>query len=114
MGLPSQHQLPSQALVVRENSVRPGARPLPRGVLASRLMRTLIVALLASLRAALLSRTALALENAALRQQLATYLRENAPAGTVPHLPGIRPLKACGSIPADFDERAMLDVVGHS
>jgi hemerythrin-like metal-binding protein len=47
-------------------------------------------------------------------RQLATYLRESAPAGTVPHLPGIRPLKACGSIPADFDERAVLDVVGHS
>jgi len=38
-------------------------------------MRTLIVALFACLRAALMSRTALALENAALRQQLAVYLR---------------------------------------
>ena len=38
-------------------------------------MRTLILALLASLRATMMSRAALALENAALRQQLATYLR---------------------------------------
>jgi hypothetical protein len=38
-------------------------------------MRILIVASLASLRAALKSRAALVLENAALRQQLATYLR---------------------------------------
>ena len=44
-------------------------------------------------------------------RQLATYLRENTPMDTVPHLPGIRPLKACGSIPADFDESAL---VGHS
>ena len=38
-------------------------------------MRTFIVALLACLRAALKSQAALALENAALRQQLAVYLR---------------------------------------
>jgi hypothetical protein len=38
-------------------------------------MRTLIVALLGCLRAALMSRATLALENAALRQQLATYAR---------------------------------------
>jgi len=49
--------------------------PLPQVVLASRPMRTLILALLASLRPALKSRAALALENAALRQQLAAYLR---------------------------------------
>jgi hemerythrin-like metal-binding protein len=47
-------------------------------------------------------------------RQLATYLRENTPMDTVPHLPGIRPLKACGSIPADFDETALLHQVGHS
>jgi putative transposase len=44
-------------------------------MLRSLAMRTLILALLASLRAALMSRATLALENAALRQQLATYLR---------------------------------------
>jgi hypothetical protein len=44
-------------------------------MLASVPMRTLIVALLACLRAALMSRSALALENAALRQQLTVYLR---------------------------------------
>jgi hypothetical protein len=38
-------------------------------------MRTLILSLLATLRAAPKARAALALENAALRQQLATYLR---------------------------------------
>ena len=38
-------------------------------------MHTPIVALLACLRAALMPRAALALENAALRQQLAVYLR---------------------------------------
>jgi putative transposase len=38
-------------------------------------MRTLIVALLACLRAVLMTQAALALENAALRQQLAVYLR---------------------------------------
>ena len=38
-------------------------------------MRTLILALLACLRAALMPRAVLALENAALRQQLAIYLR---------------------------------------
>ena len=38
-------------------------------------MRTLILALLACLRAALMAQTTLALENAALRQQLAAYLR---------------------------------------
>jgi hypothetical protein len=38
-------------------------------------MRTLILALLSAVRAALKSRAALALENAALRQQLAAYLR---------------------------------------
>jgi hemerythrin-like metal-binding protein len=46
-------------------------------------------------------------------RQLANYLRENTPLDTVPHLPGIRPLKACGSIPPDFDEAA-LHGVGHS
>jgi hypothetical protein len=40
-------------------------------------MRTLIVTLIACLRAALMSRASLALENAALRQQLAVYLRTN-------------------------------------
>jgi hypothetical protein len=38
-------------------------------------MRTMVVALLACLRAALMSRAALVLENSALRQQLAVYLR---------------------------------------
>ena len=38
-------------------------------------MLTFIVALLACLRAALIGRTALALENAALRQQLTIYQR---------------------------------------
>jgi putative transposase len=38
-------------------------------------MHTLIVALITCVRAALMSRAALALENAALRQQLAVYLR---------------------------------------
>ena len=38
-------------------------------------MHTLLVALLAWLRAALMPQTALALENAALRQQLTVYLR---------------------------------------
>ncbi len=47
-------------------------------------------------------------------RQLANYLRENTPLDTVPHLPGIRPLKACGSIPADFDEAALLHGIGHS
>jgi hemerythrin-like metal-binding protein len=47
-------------------------------------------------------------------RQLAAYLRENTPEGAVPRLPGIRPLKACGTIPADFDERALVEVAGHS
>jgi hemerythrin-like metal-binding protein len=47
-------------------------------------------------------------------RQLATYLAESTPAGSDFRLPGIRPLKACGSIPADFDERAVFEVVGHS
>ena len=47
-------------------------------------------------------------------QQLAVYLAENTPAGTDFRLPGIRPIKACGVIPADFDERAVLEVAGHS
>jgi hemerythrin-like metal-binding protein len=45
---------------------------------------------------------------------LAIYLQEIAPAGTEIRMPGIRPLKACGSIPADFDESALDAVVGHS
>jgi len=44
-------------------------------VLRSLAIRTFIVALLACLRAALMPRATLALENAALRQQLAVYLR---------------------------------------
>ena len=46
-------------------------------MLPSLAMRTFIVALLSALRAALMSRAILALENAALRQQLAVYLRSN-------------------------------------
>jgi hypothetical protein len=47
-------------------------------------MRTLTEALLACLRAALMSRAALTLENAALRQQLAVYLRTSKPARLQP------------------------------
>jgi len=57
---------------------RPNARQgchLARHATIPRTMRTLILALFASLRAALMTRTTLALENAALRQQLAVYLR---------------------------------------
>jgi hypothetical protein len=50
----------------------PGSH-LPHRATIPRTMRTLIVPLIARLRAALMSRTVLALENAALRQQLAVY-----------------------------------------
>jgi hemerythrin len=40
-------------------------------------------------------------------RQLATFLREQAPAGVIPRLPGIRPLKASGTISANFDERVL-------
>jgi putative transposase len=53
----------------------PVSEAISRAMLRSLAMRTFILALLASLRAALLSRAALVLENAALRQQLAVYLR---------------------------------------
>jgi hemerythrin len=41
-------------------------------------------------------------------RHLATYLGENAPTGTVPRMPGIQPLKANGSLRADFDERVVV------
>jgi len=43
-------------------------------------------------------------------RQLATYLHEAAPAGEPPRLPGIRPLKASGTIANDFDERILAGV----
>jgi hemerythrin-like metal-binding protein len=43
---------------------------------------------------------------------LASFLREQAVAGTTPELPGIRPLKASGSISADFDEQILAHAVG--
>jgi hemerythrin-like metal-binding protein len=44
---------------------------------------------------------------AAADRQLASYLREQAPAGVTPHLPGVRPLKATGALAPDFDERIL-------
>jgi hemerythrin-like metal-binding protein len=38
---------------------------------------------------------------------LASFLREQAAKGETPGLPGIRPLKASGSISADFDEQIL-------
>jgi hemerythrin-like metal-binding protein len=38
---------------------------------------------------------------------LASFLREQAAKGQTPGLPGIRPLKASGSISADFDEQIL-------
>jgi len=61
--------------VLREDSIRWCGVPLPPAVIASRPMRTFIPALLASLRAAMKSRAALALEKAAPRQQSAVHLR---------------------------------------
>lgn len=45
-------------------------------------------------------------------RQLANYLREESPAGTIPSLPGVRPLKASGSLSADFDEHMLERVAG--
>jgi hemerythrin-like metal-binding protein len=45
-------------------------------------------------------------------RQLATHLRDSAPAGVPPRLPGIRPLKACGAIAVNFDERILAGVAG--
>ncbi len=47
-------------------------------------------------------------------RQLADHLREQAPAGVAPRLPGIRPLKACGAIASDFDERILTGVAGRN
>ncbi len=72
------------AVVVREKSVRhvrrggtPAGRTTSPLVVPSLAMRTFILALIVCLRGALTSRATLALENVALRQQLAVYLRSN-------------------------------------
>lgn len=38
-------------------------------------------------------------------RHLATYLHEQTPAGSSPSLPGLRPLKAAGTLAPDFEER---------
>jgi hemerythrin-like metal-binding protein len=47
-------------------------------------------------------------------RQLADHLREHSPAGVAPRLPGILPLKASGTIAADFDERILAAVAGQN
>jgi hypothetical protein len=80
LGLPTrdlvQLGLAHPDVVVRENSVRPYPSKLARlhDTLGC-LMETLVSALIAIIRAVFLTRTNLALENAALRQQLVTYQR---------------------------------------
>jgi hemerythrin-like metal-binding protein len=45
-------------------------------------------------------------------RQLASFLRELAPTNGAARLPGIRPLKASGSISADFDEQILSRAAG--
>ncbi len=47
-------------------------------------------------------------------RQLASFLREQAKPGVPPKLPGIRPLKASGTISADFDERILARTTGQA
>jgi hemerythrin len=48
-------------------------------------------------------------------RQLADFLREkSATSGEMPRLPGIRPLKASGSIAADFDEQVLMGASGRA
>jgi hemerythrin len=45
-------------------------------------------------------------------RQLASFLGEHAPSGVPARLPDIRPLKDCGAIAPDFDERILVGVAG--
>jgi hemerythrin-like metal-binding protein len=45
-------------------------------------------------------------------RQLASFLHEQAPANGTAKLPGIRPLKASGSVSADFDEQILARASG--
>ncbi len=73
---------PASSIVVRENVVTPSqsviSRPMvqfsPNGTISS-MITTTLSALLALVRAALMPRASLALENAALRQRLTVYIR---------------------------------------
>jgi len=43
-------------------------------------------------------------------RELAAFLRDTSPGGTIRRLPEIRPLKASGALPAEFDERVLAGV----
>ncbi len=45
-------------------------------------------------------------------RHLATYLDEQTPEGMAPSLPGIRPLKAAGTLASDFDEHLVARAAG--